>query len=96
MPRATRLYTFYRTHLSERYPMPKRVTIAIDFDYDRDHTNDLLDVVQVSQVHSDLSNDEAHEQVEFLFKDLDWFLSFATAVSNALTGAPTHFGSEDN
>lgn len=76
--------------------MSKRVLIAIDFDYDRDHTNDLLDVIQVSQVHSTLSNDEALEQAEFLFRDEAWRNSFASSVITALTGAPTHFGSEDN
>lgn len=76
--------------------MSKRVLVAIDFDYDRDHTGDLLDVIQITQVHSDLSNDEANEQSLFLFNDAAWHETFADAVINALTGAPTHFGSEDN
>lgn len=74
----------------------KQVVIVINYDYDRDHPNDLLDVREVKQVWSGLSNDEALEQTEFLWKDDAWRESFSTAVINALTGAPTHFGSEDN
>lgn len=76
--------------------MSKRVVIAIDFDYDRDHRNDLMDVIQVSQVWSELDPEESHEQSFFLLNDTAWRESFSDAVITALTGAPTHFGSEDN
>lgn len=76
--------------------MSKRVVIAIDFDYDRDHSNDLMDVIQITQVSSELSHDEAHEQAVFLFQDKDWLKVFGESCTMALTGSPTHFGSEEN
>lgn len=76
--------------------MSKRVLIAIDFDYDRDHKDDLLDVIQVSQIHSELSETDAHDQAAYLLAQPWWQESFVNAMANALTGAPTHFGSEEN
>ena len=74
----------------------KRVVVEINFDYDHDHADDLLDVVNVRQVYSTLSDDAAHEQTKFLLNDPAWFDAFAHAVVRALTGAPTDFGSSEN
>ena len=74
----------------------KRVVIEVNFDYDHDHPDDLLDVTNVRQVYSTLADDEAHEQTKFLLNDDEWFSAFAHAVVRALTGAPTNFGSNEN
>ncbi len=76
--------------------MPKTVSVEIVFDYDPDHDNDLLDVVRVSQVTSTLTNDEAHEQAMFLLNDTPWLEALGVAVADAIVGATTHFGSDEN
>ena len=76
--------------------MRKRVLIAVDFDYDPDHPNDLMDITEISQIDSDLSGDEAYEQSEFLFRDDEWREAFSDAVICALTGAHREFRSDEN
>jgi hypothetical protein len=76
--------------------MRKRVLIAVDFDYDPDHPDDLMDVTEVSQIDTDLSEDEGFEQSNFLFRDDEWRQAFSDAVICALTGASRKFRSDEN
>lgn len=74
----------------------KRVIIALDFDYDRGHDDDLMDLVRVSQISSELSESDALEQVENLCQsDFGWE-SLPNAVMSAISGQETTFKSHEN